>query len=787
MTTVAPESPEGKIFGWYRLEAKIGEGGMGEVYLAVDTRLGRRVALKVLPSEFTRDPDRLSRFRQEARTASALNHPNILTIHDVGEVNATHFIAAEFVEGVTLRRRMEFTDLDLTEILRIIGQVASALGAAHAAGVVHRDIKPENIMIRSDGYVKVLDFGLAKLLESSKDSDDSPTDVKTNAGIVMGTGHYMSPEQARGENVDARTDIWSLGVVLYEMVARRRPFEAPTLNEVIANVLYREPPPLKAPSAIARIIEKSLSKDRQRRYQSIAELQADLKQLAGETSKPRRLSRIWIAAAIAAVIAIGGIAAWKMRPGEPKIAAPAPVAIKSVAVLPFANLSGSADNDYLSDSMSEEIMNALARLPGLKVVSRTSSFAFKGQHIDVRDVGRKLGVASVVEGSIQKSGNRLRVSAKLVGVADGYNLWSDRFDREMTDVFAMQDDIATAVASALRARLTGVSQLVRPPTSDLEAYALYIKARDAASIWSRERFDRAIVYYRAALDRDPRFAQAWAGLADLYSAMDHRPGLTSLKPSESYRLATDAANRALALDPQLAEAHAAMGHIQTHLGDFAGAEQHLKRAVELNPNSGMARIWYANLLRTLHRPAEARPQYLKAREVDPFSVLIAQLSASTLWKMGDFEDAASAALRGIEIAPDIGELYLYLARSHASLGKFREAERELGRAEAAAEQAPFNEETRALVLALENRKKDAADLLSRIEREKSPPVPLGMIEAYAALGDNDRAAIWLDRWVTSNPEYARVTLDLPQHPAFAAFRADSRYLNARKRLGLPVD
>jgi len=782
------EVAAGQTLGSYRLVQKIGAGGMGEVYLAADTRLGRHVALKLLPAQFTRDPERLRRFRQEARAASALNHPNILTIHDVGEIGSTHFIASEFVEGITLRRRMEWRDVDRPEAVRIVTQVASALSAAHAAGVVHRDIKPENIMIRNDGLVKVLDFGLAKLVESSGGGDETPTDVKTHAGIVMGTGQYMSPEQARGEYVDARTDIWSVGIVLYEMVAGRRPFDGPTLTDVLANILHRDPPPFEAPAEIQRIVSKALTKDRQRRYQSVAELQADLKQL--ESALPRRrFSRTWLAASLAAVLAIAGVAAW-MRFGRSKDSPPPPAvapAIKSVAVLPFVNLSGNAENDYLSDAMSEEIINALARLPGLRVVARTSSFAFKGQQADVRELGKKLGVGSVVEGSVQRSGNRLRVSAQLIGVADGYNLWSDRFDREMTDVFAIQDDIAKAVASSLQARLTGRTKLVQPPTSDLEAYALYIKGRDAASITTRERFDRGVVYYRAALDRDPQFAEAWAGLADLYSMMDHRTDVTSLAPDETYRLAIEAARKALALDPNLAEAHAAMGHIQTHLGQFDEAETHLSRAVELNPNSGIAHLWYATLLRTRGRHAEAKAENLRTREIDPASLFASVISAANFWSMGEYEEAARAAQLGLEFAPEVGELHLNVARNYASLGKTREAEEAFERGVAAAQPAPFAEEERALLLALTNRKKEAADQLARIEREKPRPTPAAMVRAYAAIGNVDAAARWLDRLVSTTPNFARVTLALPPHPAFAAFRADPRYLDARKRLGLPIE
>ncbi len=793
----------GQTIGRYCVQSLLGAGGMGRVFLAEDAGLGRRVALKLLREYFTHDESHVHRFRREARAASALNHPNIVTIHEIGQSGPVHFIATEFIDGETLRRAMARTPMPVHEVLDVAVQVASALQAAHEAGIVHRDIKPENIMLRRDGIAKVLDFGVAKLGVVAAVPAAHSLD-RTTPGTVIGTAAYMAPEQARGQDVDARADLWSLGVVLYEMLTGRLPFAGESASDVVAAILTTQPSPLarhapEAPDELQRIVHKCLEKNPEERYQSANDLLVDLRQLkkgleAGEPVAGIR-SRVvapfewsatarlrWILPALAAAMVLIAIGIWMVT----RERTPTRPAIRSVAVLPFVNLSGNPEDDYLSAAMSEEIINALAALPSLKVVARSSSSAFQGQPGDVREAGRKLAVAAVVQGSVQRSGERIRVHAQLVDVADGVTLWSDRFDRRLTDVFAIQDEIARAIASAMRARIAGGSKMVRPPTADMEAYALYIKGRESASVWTPQRFEQAIAYYRAALDRDPQFAEAWAGLADLYSVMDHRPGLTSLKPSESYRLAMEGARKALELDPNLAEAHAAMGHIQTHLGEFALAKPHLQRAVALNPNSAMAHIWSANVLCVEHRVREAKEHIARAREIDPLSALVSRVAAINLWMMGEFEAGADTALGGLAVQPEASELHLYAARNLASMGRHRDAAAEIDRAIAAGEKPAFAEEERALVFALAGRRKEATALLDRFERQTPPPTALAMMRAYAALGDVDAAARWLDRLVAGNPEYARLSSQLPPHPAFARFRADPRFISAQKRLGMPL-
>lgn len=764
--------------GPYEINALIGSGGMGEVYLATDTRLGRKVALKVLPAQLAGDDDRVLRLAQEARAASALNHPNIVTIHELTQFGSSHYIVQEYVDGETLRARLSRGTLAVPEAMEIAAQVASALSAAHAAGIVHRDIKPENIMIRRDGLVKVLDFGLAKLTSAS-----SIPQVQTAAGLLMGTVLYMSPEQARGETVDARTDVWSLGVVLYEMLAGHRPFDGPTASDTVARILHSEPGRLNVPTDLQRIVAKALSKKRDERYSHAGELLQELRVVS--LQKKAVASRSIFIAALAAIAVIAAVAVLlPTRSEQPKTMAAATPQFKSVAVLPFTNLSGDARNDYLSDGMTEEIINALGRIGTLKVVSRTSAFAFKGKSGDIREVAGKLNVTTIVDGSVRKAGNRVRVSAELVSAGDGYQLWSETYDRELTDVFVIQGEIATSVAEALRARLVGQPIVSAAPARSLDAYEVYLKGRQATSHWTRAGLNSAVSYFRLATERDPSFAQAWAGLADAYSLMDHTATAPALEPKEAYRLAEEAANHALALDANSAEAHAALGHIYTHMGSFVEAERHLRRALELNPNSAMAHVWYATYLRSQRRNRESKEHYLRARAVDPYSALVAQMGIN-LWTF-DFDGAADFAARAAELEPEYGERHAVLARVRALQGRFPEAEEELRRAAAAKEPPNTWEQERAIVWSLEGRRQEALALLAKVERGKRNRNPVAMFRAYAASGDRDQAAKYVEAIVRTAPYYGRPNLDLPSnHPAFEAVLSDPRYRKARRDLGLP--
>ena len=525
----------GKLIGHYRIESLIGVGGMGEVYLARDERLGRKAALKLLPDNLTTDEAQLSRFKNEARSASALNHPNILTVYEIGAEGDRQFIAMEFIEGVTLRASITCGRINPHAALEIAVQVASALAAAHDAGVVHRDIKPENIMLRPDGYVKVLDFGIAKLTEQRPASDDHTTEttatLQTRPGLVLGTARYMSPEQARGQKVDARTDIWSLGVVLYEMVGGSPPFRGETPSDCIAAILTTEPPPLSGvlpdvPLKLESILQKALRKNSDERYQTTKEMLADLRILKSEleadsslpqtkaraesiVSKIKRHKRGVLLTLAAALLAAAAVAysfffvAPSRLPNE-----------KSIAVLPFENLSEDKSNAYFADGIQDEILTRLSKIADLKVISRTSTQRYKKTHQKLSEIAKQLGVANLLEGSVQKTNDQVRVNVQLIRAANDSHLWAETFDRRLTDIFSVESEVAKAIADQLRAKLTGQEEQViaAKPTDNPEAYDAYLRglAYTLKTGNSPANTLGAQKYLKEAVRLDPKFALAWA-------------------------------------------------------------------------------------------------------------------------------------------------------------------------------------------------------------------------------------------------------------------------------------
>jgi TolB-like protein/Tfp pilus assembly protein PilF len=597
----------------------------------------------------------------------------------------------------------------------------------------------------------------------------------------------MSPEQTRAGLVDSRSDLFSLGIVMYEMITGRHPFAATTDMETLTRIRESDPDPPSAvrrgsPRQLDRIVMKCLAKEREQRYRSARELLVDLD--AGAVGPPRKRANV-AAVAVIAALAVAGAAIW-LRTRAPAAIPPATprAANRSIAVLPFVNMSADPANAFVADGMTEEIINDLAQVPSLQVVSRTSSFAFKGQNADIRTIGSKLGVGSVVEGSVQRAGDRVRITAQLVSVDDGYHLWSERYDRKVDDLFAVQDEIAHAVAAALRARIGGAAA-AQPLTRDLIAYEEYVKARQAAGIYSRSSFDRAMSLYRQAIDRDPSFGAAWAGLAELYSLLDHRSGLTTLPTSETYRLAIEAARKALSIDPESAEAHGALGHIYMHQGRFAESDEELRRSLTINPNAATSHVWLGVLRGVQRRSAEADAEVSRALQLDPLNVLIVGVAATIFQDVGQYERSAALARRGLQNDPEYGELHLTLARAEMMLGHFDEARRAIDDAAHATEATTSVEESRALLLAIEGRQPQALAELRRIERDKPHPSPEVMMRGYAAAGDIDGALRWTEVLIRERPNYARLALDMPRHPAFAAIQKDPRFISLRRRLGLP--
>jgi len=666
----------GELIGHYRIESLIGIGGMGEVYLARDERLGRKVALKLLPERLTADETQLSRFKTEARAASALNHPNILTVYEIGTEGNRQFIATEFIEGATLRASLARGRINPHAALEIAVQVASALAAAHEAGVVHRDIKPENIMLRPDGYAKVLDFGIAKLTEQRPPSDryevGTTAVLQTRPGLVLGTGHYMSPEQTRGQKVDARSDIWSLGVVLYEMVGGIPPFRGETPSDCIASILKTEPPPLSGvlsdvPLKLESILQKALRKNSDERYQTIKEMLADLRNLKGEleaeSSLPQTKARgesivskikgrkrgvlLSLAAAILAAAAFA-YSFFFVAPG------PSPNE-KSIAVLPFENLSEDKSNAYFADGIQDEILTRLSKIADLKVISRTSTQRYKNTSQDLSKIANQLGVVNLLEGSVQKTNDQVRVNVQLIRAADDSHLWAETFDRKLTDIFSVESEVAKSIADQLRAHLTGREEraIAAKPTDNPDAYDAYLRGL-AYTLKTGDTPANALgaqKYLREAVRLDPKFALSWA----LLSYVDALGYLTlTLQPTVALREETrQAAETALTLQPNLGEAIVAKGYYHyACLKDYDTAVRYFEQARPFLPNSSQIPESLAYVARRRGQWDQSETFFNEAERLDPRNVNLLTSHAASSIVRRRFPEALRKLDQVLDVTPD---------------------------------------------------------------------------------------------------------------------------------------
>ncbi len=705
----------GTSLNQYRITASVGAGGMGEVFRARDTRLNRDVAVKVLPKDFVADADRLRRFEQEAKTLAALNHPNVLTIHDAGVHDGAPYLVSELLEGKTLREEMQGGAVTVRKATDYALQIAQGLAAAHGRGVVHRDLKPDNLFVTRDGRVKILDFGLAKLREVTKSSDpDAPTVVEpaadhTEPGRVMGTPAYMAPEQVRGEVADHRADIFAFGCVLYEMLGGRRAFRRSTPVESMNAVLNDAPPELGTanpdiPAALTRIVHRCLEKQPDNRFQSAKDLAFALEATWEQGhpvrgNPPREPGLVWpqwrLAAGIAVLVLLAvGNGWWFMhQSGQPaKLAASPPSAVtvpattsaapatdvKSIAVLPFVNMSADKADEYLSDGMTEELLNVLAKIKGLRVPGRSSSFAFKGKNEDgiFRRVGELLNVQTVLEGSVRKAGDQLRITAQLINVADGFHLWSETYDRDMTNIFAIQSDIATRVAEALKVQLLGAVAPQKKPTENIEAYQLYLQGRQ---LWNRrtgETLQQAVKYFEESIAKDPGYALAYAGLADCYVSLPWYAGMPLREAMPKLRAA---AAKALELDSSLADPHAALADAKANFDwDWSGAEAEFRRAIALDPNYSSARYWLvASVLRSLRRFDEALAEIKRAQELDPLSPIINLNVGESLSLVGQSDLAIQVLQKQIAWDPTFLQARKALGTVYYHAGKLPEAVTEL--------------------------------------------------------------------------------------------------------------
>jgi serine/threonine protein kinase/Tfp pilus assembly protein PilF len=676
LTDDRPGASVGELIGHYRIESLIGIGGMGEVYLARDERLGRKAALKLLPDSLTTDETQLSRFKNEARSASALNHPNILTVYEIGAEGNRQFIATEFIEGMTLRASLARGRMNPHVAVEIAVQVASALAAAHEAGVVHRDIKPENIMLRPDGYAKVLDFGIAKLTEQRMGSDDHTGEttamLQTRLGLVLGTACYMSPEQARGQKVDARSDIWSLGVVLYEMVAGSPPFRGETPSDCIASILTREPQPLSGvlpdvPVELESILQQALRKNCAERYQTIKEMLADLRilkaKLEAESSLPQTKARAESIASkikrhkrgVLLTLAVALLAAAVIAYSFFFVAPAASPNEKSIAVLPFENLSEEKSNAYFADGVQDEILTRLSKIADLKVISRTSTQRYKNTSQKPSEIANQLGVANLLEGSVQKTNDQVRVNVQLVRAANDSHLWAETFDRRLTDIFSVESEVAKAIADKLRAKLTGQEEQViaARSTNNPEAYDAYLRglAYTLKTGNSPANTLAAQKHLKEAVQLDPKFALSWA----LLSYVDALGYLTlTLQPTVALREETgQAAETALTLQPNLGEAILARGYYYyACLKDYDAAVRYFEQARQFLPNNSQIPESLAYVARRRGQWDRSESYFNEAERLDPRNVSLLTQHAQSYMLLRRFPEALRKFDQVLDVIPD---------------------------------------------------------------------------------------------------------------------------------------
>ena len=831
-------------FSHYRIVSKLGAGGMGEVYLAEDTRLDRKVALKFLNEEFSKDAEKLKRFIQEAKAASALNHPNILTVYEIGEVDGRNYIATELIDGHTLRKHLSHKEpLSLNTILKIGIQVAEALSAAHQAGIIHRDIKPDNIMIRGDGYAKVLDFGLAKLSEpppvagpQTGSEEATRIQVNTNPGVVMGTVSYMSPEQARGNPTDARTDIWSLGVVLYEMLARRVPFPGDTTSHTIVSILEKEPLALEnVPAELQRIVRKALTKDLEMRYQSARDLLIDLKNLRrdldiqGEiersvipnreiTATPIRenATETYHSGSVAGTQSTTGATPFTTKSSSSleyavtqakthKLASTivglvllavvitviyfalisksnSAVAIRSIAVMPFINEGGNNDLEYLSDGMTDTLISSLSQLPNLNVKAHSSVFRYKGKETSPQTIGKELNVQAILNGRVAQRGDQLTLTLELVDTQTENVIWSEQYNRKQADLVSLQTEIARNVSAKLKSKLSGVDEtkLAKTYTANAEAYQLYLKGLFYWNKRTAESLNASIDYFNQAVQKDPGYAQAYAGMALAYVLL---PQYSAGSPAESMAKGSAAARKALQLDETLPEAHTALANMLFYFErNIPESDREYQRAIELNPNYATAHQWYGggNLTST-GRFDQAIAEGRRAVELDPLS-LIANVELAAIYGYArQYDQGISQLHKVIEMDPNWYLGHMVLCQTYALKGQFAEAivEGEKGRG---LSDDPAVMSFLAYSYARSGKRDEAMKLVDKmheVARQRYVP-SYGFGVAYIGLGDKDQAFQWLER---SLQDRAWEITFLKVDPSMDSLRMDPRFNELVRRVG----